>query len=98
MNFSSCQRGDNFKLNKILHVNEASCFPFQIYFAGFLSKNEDILYGLGFNQFVFSYCVEGCFEVEERMLFAGDRLVLPGIDKAEVECLSERGMIKFFVL
>lgn len=79
--------------NKLLPVLEKGDAPFQIYIGAFAGKVEDTLTLDSAFRHTFATTLDGNFEVEQRLLFSGDALFLPGLEKLEAECLSNTGVL-----
>lgn len=90
--------GEMFPMNKLLPIQHSQLWPLKLYFGTFQSKYEDILLKIKARDKIFAYCLEGCFEVEKRLLFQGDGLLIQHLKELEVECLSEEGLIILVVL
>lgn len=79
--------------NRLLPVWEKEDFPFRIYIGAFIGKEEyKLILDATFDR-VFALPLDGHFEVEERLLFTGDALSLPGLQELEAECLSVTGLL-----
>ncbi|GGC42001.1 hypothetical protein GCM10011386_37680 [Parapedobacter defluvii] len=79
--------------NKLLPVLGKGDAPFQIYIGAFAGKAEYKLVLDPMLTHVFALTLDGNFEVNERLLFAGDALSLSGSRALEAECLSTTGLL-----
>lgn len=79
--------------NKLRSVLQTEKIPFQIYSGAFVGQVTDkLLLDQAYNH-VLAITLDGNFEVEQRLLFAGDALFLPEIEDLEIECLSDTGVL-----
>ncbi|GGH18366.1 hypothetical protein FAZ19_11720 [Sphingobacterium alkalisoli] len=79
--------------NRMIPVLDNEDTPFQIYVGAFVGKVDyKLALDAGFD-YVFALALDGNFEVEDRLLFQGDALSLPGFHKLEMECLSDTGLL-----
>lgn len=68
-------------------------YPFTFYMGAFSGRSEFRLACKQALADAFVYCLEGAFEVEGRLLYAGDGLALKQLAGLDIECLSQAGML-----
>lgn len=84
--------GGTSPVNRMLPVLEQT-YPFQCYVGAYFGKEEETFVpDEQFSNF-FVYVLEGSFEVEKRLVFAGDSLSLSKYSPIEIECLSANGLL-----
>lgn len=70
--------------------------PFEFYIGAYFTKEQSTLYPIGTPESVFTFVLDGSFEVEGRLLFAGDALAMKEKLSLDIECLSATGLILTF--
>lgn len=66
--------------------------PFHLHIGAYYTKEESEMHWIDPKN-TFSFVVDGCFEVEKRLLFAGDALAISNTRQMEIECLSATGIL-----
>lgn len=84
---------DEKQRNSILPVFEIPNTRFQLYAGAFVGKEEFNLSLMNAVKYTLVSVLSGTFEVEERLLFTGDYLLLEDMEMINVESLAETGII-----